>query len=74
MESFGSFFCNILTRIAWILPNVPPDMTIGYLAAQLGQNFPFIGAQMLYELLSDITGLLTLAIGYKMMKIIPAKF
>lgn len=74
MDSFGDFFCNILYRVAWILPDVDPVMTIGYLAGQLGQNFPFIGAQLLYELLSNITGLLTLAIAYKMMKIIPAKF
>jgi len=74
MESFGDFFCNIQTRIAWILPPMPQHLVLGNLAAQLGVSLPFIGSQLIYELLSDIADILSLAITYKVIKIIPAKF
>jgi hypothetical protein len=74
MESFGDFFCNIQTRIAFLMPPMPQHLVLGTLATQLGASLPFLGSQLIYELLSDITDVLSLAIGYKILKIIPAKF
>jgi len=74
MQNFGDFFCDILSRVAWILPNMPANLTLAALAVKLGGSIPFLGSQIIYELLSDISGLLTLAIGYKILKILPARF
>lgn len=53
---------------------MPQHLILGNLATQLGASLPFLGTQLLYELLSDIADILSLAIAYKVIKIIPAKF
>jgi hypothetical protein len=53
---------------------MPANLTLAALAGKLGNSIPFLGSQIIYELLSDIAGLLTLAIGYKILKILPARF
>ena len=74
MNSFGEFFCNLLGRVFWIIPNVPDSMTFSYLAQRLGATIPFVGTQILYELLQDIVSVLILVMAYKTVKILPGKF
>lgn len=74
MENFGTFLCNILDRIFWILPQTPESYRLASLATGLGIAFPLIGEKIFYDLMQDISTILSLVIGYKLIKIIPAKF
>ncbi|NES65096.1 MAG: hypothetical protein F6K24_07445 [Okeania sp. SIO2D1] len=74
MDSFGEFFCNIVSRLAWVLPDTPTDWGLASLAADLGNNFSLVGQQIFYEVIRDISTVLSLVVGYKALKVFPGRF
>ncbi len=74
MISWGTFYCNILSRIVWVLPSTPSGLTLSALASQAANSVPFVGDQIIYLIFRDLLTVLGLVVAIKLIKIIPAKF
>ncbi len=60
MISWGTFYCNIFSRIAWVLPSTPSGLTLSALANQAANSVPFVGDQIIYLIFRDLLTVLGL--------------
>lgn len=71
MDDFGTFICNMISRLAAVLPDHPSNLSLSALATQLASNAPFIGAGLIYSLMRDISEVLGLVLAVKLYKLLP---
>ena len=74
LMSWGTFYCNIFSRLLWVWPSTPDGLTLADLASSLASTIPFVGDRLVYLIFRDILTVLTLVVGVKLIKILPAKF
>lgn len=72
LGDFGEWSCSILNRTIEIIPESP--VTLRSISEELGNNLPFLGGEMIYLVLSDLSRALSVIIFWKLFKEIPGKF
>ena len=72
LDDFGQWSCNIITRTIEIIPESP--VTLKSMSEDLGTNLPFLGGELIYLVLSDLSKALSIIIFWKLFKELPGKF
>jgi hypothetical protein len=74
LMTWGTFYCNIFSRLLWVWPATPDGMRLADLASSLAATVPFVGDQLVYLIFRDLFAVLSLITMIKLVKVLPAKF
>lgn len=57
MGIFLCWFCDLVGSVVGILPSTPQEFTIGGLIVAAGNQFPFVGSGILFEVYTGVQSL-----------------